>query len=323
NVAGDAPPPVAGPEPGPGPEPPPEPVSEPPPEPKPPPVRAPAPPLRAGRKPLASPAVRRRALEAGVDLGHDDLDRFLSGGAEVAPGPGLRANETVEEVKVVGLRRRIAERMAHAKRTIAHITYVEEVDVSALEDLRQALNREPVEGRPRLTILPFLVRAIVRAVAEQPALNAHYDDEAGVIRRFGGVHVGIAAQTPGGLVVPVLRHAEARDLWNSAAEIQRLGDAAKAGTATRAELTGSTITISSLGALGGIATTPVVNPPEVAVVGVNRIQVRPHWDGNGFVPRRMMNLSSSFDHRVIDGWDAAIFVQRIKALLETPAMIFL
>jgi 2-oxoisovalerate dehydrogenase E2 component (dihydrolipoyl transacylase) len=301
---------------------------------KPEPASPPAPARRAGQKPLASPAVRRRAMEAGVDLrqvrgsgpagriGHEDLDRFLAGGAEPAAAPGLRPNETVEEVNVVGVRRRIAERMAHAKRTIAHITYVEEVDVSALEDLRAALNREKAEGWPRLTILPFLVRAIVRTVAEQPALNAHFDEEAGVIRRFGAVHVGVAAQTPHGLVVPVLRHAEARDLWGCATEIQRLGDAAKAGTATREELSGSTITITSLGALGGIATTPVVNPPEVAIVGVNRIQVRPHWDGTQFVPRRMMNLSSSFDHRVVDGWDAAVFVQRIKALLETPAMIF-
>lgn len=279
--------------------------------------------------------MRRRALETGVDLrqvrgsgpagriGHDDLDRFLAGAGEPAGGSGLRPNETVEEVKVVGLRRRIAERMALAKRTIAHITYVEEVDVSALEDLRAALNREKVEGRPRLTILPFLVRAIVRAVAEQPGLNAHFEEEAGIIRRFGAVHVGIAAQTPQGLVVPVLRHAEARDLWGCATEIQRLGDAARAGTASRDELSGSTITITSLGALGGIATTPVVNPPEVAIIGVNRMQVRPMWDGAQFVPRRMMNLSSSFDHRVVDGWDAAVFVQRIKALLEAPAMIFL
>ncbi|BBK36549.1 dihydrolipoamide acetyltransferase component of pyruvate dehydrogenase complex [Allostella sp. ATCC 35155] len=341
NTKGDAPSPSAAEpaaEPGAASEPPPAavPPTRPAPEP-PPPARAspPAPPRRTGQKPLASPAVRRRALETGVDLrqvrgsgpagriGHDDLDRFLAGAGEPAGGSGLRPNETVEEVKVVGLRRRIAERMALAKRTIAHITYVEEVDVSALEDLRAALNREKVEGRPRLTILPFLVRAIVRAVAEQPGLNAHFEEEAGIIRRFGAVHVGIAAQTPQGLVVPVLRHAEARDLWGCATEIQRLGDAARAGTASRDELSGSTITITSLGALGGIATTPVVNPPEVAIIGVNRMQVRPMWDGAQFVPRRMMNLSSSFDHRVVDGWDAAVFVQRIKALLEAPAMIFL
>ncbi|BBK31173.1 branched-chain alpha-keto acid dehydrogenase E2 component [Stella humosa] len=293
------------------------------------------PPRREGDRPLASPAVRKRARDAGIDLrqvrgtgpagriGHDDLERFLAAGDQPAGAPGLRRNDAVEEVKIVGLRRRIAERMALAKRRIAHITYVEEVDVEALEDLRAALNKEKVEGRPRLTILPFLMRAMVKAVAEQPALNALYDDEAGVIHRHGGVHVGVATQTPAGLVVPVVRHAEARDLWGCAAELARLADAAKAGTATREELTGSTITITSLGSMGGIATTPVVNHPEVAIVGVNKIQVRPMWDGSQFVPRRMMNLSSSFDHRVIDGWDAAVFVQRIKALLEAPAMIFI
>ena len=177
-------------------------------------------------------------------------------------------------------------------------------------------------GRPKLTFLPFLMRSIVRAVAEQPALNAHFDDEAGIVRRHGGVHIGIATQTPAGLVVTVVRHAEARDLWGCAAELNRLAEAARAGTATREELSGSTITITSLGAMGGVVTTPVINHPEVAIVGVNKMSMRPVWDGTGFVPRRMMNLSSSFDHRVVDGWDAAVFVQRLKALVETPAMIF-
>jgi 2-oxoisovalerate dehydrogenase E2 component (dihydrolipoyl transacylase) len=166
------------------------------------------------------------------------------------------------------------------------------------------------------------MRALVKAVGEQPQLNAVYDDDAGIIQRHAGVHIGMAAQTPGGLMVPVVKHAEARDLWDCAAEVNRLAEAAKAGTATREELTGSTITITSLGAMGGVATTPVINYPEVAVVGVNKIMIRPMWDGTQFVPRKMMNLSSSFDHRVIDGWDAAVFVQRIKALLEAPAMIF-
>jgi 2-oxoisovalerate dehydrogenase E2 component (dihydrolipoyl transacylase) len=166
------------------------------------------------------------------------------------------------------------------------------------------------------------MRAMVKAIAEQPQINALFDDEAGVIHRHGGIHIGMAAQTPNGLVVPVVKHAEARDLWDCAAEVNRLADAAKAGSATREELSGSTITITSLGAMGGIATTPVINHPEVAIVGVNKMMVRPIWDGAQFVPRKMMNLSSSFDHRVIDGWDAAVFVQRIKALLETPAMIF-
>jgi 2-oxoisovalerate dehydrogenase E2 component (dihydrolipoyl transacylase) len=288
-----------------------------------------------GERPLAAPAVRLRAREAGVDLrqvpgtgpagriGHEDLDAFISRGRHPAPGPGLRRRTEVEETKVVGLRRRIAEKMALAKSRIPHITYVEEVDVTALEELRTRLNAEKVADRPRLTMLPFLMRAMVKAIEEQPKLNALFDDEAGVIRRHGGIHIGIATQTDAGLMVPVVRHAEARDLWDCAAELTRLAEAAKAGTAGREELTGSTITITSLGAMGGIVTTPVINHPEVAIVGVNKMAVRPVWDGAGFVPRKVMNLSSSFDHRVIDGWDAAVFVQRLRALLETPAMIFL
>jgi 2-oxoisovalerate dehydrogenase E2 component (dihydrolipoyl transacylase) len=197
------------------------------------------------------------------------------------------------------------------------------VDVTALEELRAALNKQKTgQERPKLTLLPFLMRAMVRAIAEQPHLNALYDDDAGIIRQYGGVHIGIAAQTASGLVVPVVKHAEALDLWESGAELNRLAEAAKSGIATREELSGSTITITSLGAMGGVVTTPVINYPEVAIVGVNKMMVRPVWDGAQFVPRKMMNLSSSFDHRVIDGWDAAVFVQRIKALLETPAMIF-
>jgi 2-oxoisovalerate dehydrogenase E2 component (dihydrolipoyl transacylase) len=290
-----------------------------------------------GEKPVASPAVRLRAREAGIDLRqvpgsgpagritHDDLDAFVKGGAQ-KPRPGgtggFAENNTVEDIKVVGLRRRIAEKMSLAKSRIPHITYVEELDVTALEDLRAALNKEKRADRPKLTLLPFLMRAMVKAIAEQPGVNAHFDDEAGIIHRYGAVHVGIAAQTPTGLVVPVVRHAEARDLWDCAAEVNRLAEAAKAGTATREELSGSTITITSLGAMGGVATTPVINHPEVAIVGVNKIMVRPVWDGAQFMPRKMMNLSSSFDHRVVDGWDAAVFIQRIKTLIETPALIF-
>jgi 2-oxoisovalerate dehydrogenase E2 component (dihydrolipoyl transacylase) len=291
-------------------------------------------PRAEGEKPLASPAVRLRAREAGIDLrqvpgtgpagriGHEDIDAFLSRGARPAARVGLQPNDRVEDIKVVGLRRKIAEKMAIAKSRVPHITYVEEVDVTALEELRAALNKEKKADRPKLTILPFLMRAMVKAIAEEPAVNAIYDDEAGVIHRYGGVHIGMAAQTPAGLVVPVVRHAEARDLWDCAAEVNRLAEAAKAGTATREELSGSTITITSLGAMGGIATTPVINHPEVAIVGVNKIAIRPMWDGTQFVPRKMMNLSSSFDHRVVDGWNAAVFVQRIKTLLETPALIF-
>ena len=277
--------------------------------------------------------MRLRAKEAGIDLRqvpgsgpagritHEDLDAFARGGAPtVARGPARR--DGVEEVKVVGLRRRIAEKMAVAKARIPHITYIEEVDVTALEDLRAGLNREAKPDRAKLTILPFLMRAMVRAIDEQPALNATYDDEAGIVRRHAAVHIGIAVQTPSGLVVPVVRHAEARSLFDCAAEAARLADAARNGTATREDLGGSTITITSLGAMGGVATTPVINHPEVAIVGVNKIMVRPVWDGTQFLPRKMMNLSSSFDHRVIDGWDAAVFVQRIKTLLETPALMF-
>lgn len=286
-----------------------------------------------GERPLASPAVRLRAKEAGVDLRqvpgsgpagritHDDLDLFISRGREPVAG-GLRRNTSVEEIKVVGLRRRIAEKMALAKARIPHITYVEEVDVTELENLRATLNAERRADRPKLTIMPFLMRAMVKAVHEQPQINALYDDEAGIVHRHGGVHIGMAAQTPAGLVVPVVRHAEARDLWDCAAEVNRLAEVARSGAATREELSGSTITITSLGAMGGVATTPVINHPEVAIVGVNKITVRPVWDGSQFIPRKMMNLSSSFDHRVVDGWDAAVFVQRVRALLETPALIF-
>lgn len=291
-------------------------------------------PRAAGEKPLAAPAVRLRAKEAGVDLRqvsgtgpagritHEDLDRFLNREAGGATAAGLQPDTSVQEVKIVGLRRRIAEKMALSKSRIPHITYVEEVDMTALEELRARLNGNLKKNNPKLTILPFLMRAMVKAIGEQPGVNAHFDDEAGVVRQYGGVHIGIAAQTPAGLVVPVVKHAEARDIFDCAREMARLSEAAKGGTAQSEELTGSTITISSLGAMGGIVSTPVINHPEVAIIGVNKLAVRPHWDGTQFIPRKMMNLSSSFDHRVIDGWDAAIFVQRLKALLETPALIF-
>ncbi|RYB06683.1 dihydrolipoamide acetyltransferase family protein [Lichenibacterium ramalinae] len=289
----------------------------------------------AGEKPLAAPAVRRRALEAGIDLRqvrgtgpagritHDDLDAVARADAAPTPAAGSRERTGVEDVAVRGLRRRIARAMAESTRRVAHFSYVEEVDVTALEELRAALNRRHGAARPKLTLIPFLVQALVRALPDFPGLNAHYDDEAEVVHRFGAVHVGIAAQTAGGLVVPVLRHAEARDLWNCAAEVRRLAEAARDGTAARDELSGSTITVTSLGALGGIASTPVVNRPEVAIVGVNRQVMRPMWIGGGVVPRLMMNLSSSFDHRVVDGHEAASFIQAVKALLETPALLFM
>ena len=291
-------------------------------------------PRREGEKPLAAPAVRLRAREAGIDLRqvagtgpaaritHEDLDGFIARGRTLSGKPVSPARSAVEEVKIVGLRRRIAERMALANARIPPITYVEEVDVTQLEDLRETLNKEKRQDQERLTLLPFLMRAIVRAIADQPNLNALFDDEAGIVRLHAAVHIGIAAQTPMGLMVPVVRHVEALDLWGCATEVKRLSEAAKAGTATRDELMGSTITITSLGALGGLASTPIINPPEVAIVGVNKMMVRPVWNGTVFLPRKMMNLSSSFDHRVIDGWEAARFIQRIKALLEAPALIF-
>jgi 2-oxoisovalerate dehydrogenase E2 component (dihydrolipoyl transacylase) len=296
----------------------------------------PGPPRPPGDKPVASPAVRQRARDAGVDLRqvrgsgpagrilHDDLDAFLrgAGGAAIAVA-GRTADPTVQDIRITGLRRQIAQRMAESKRRAAHFAYVEEVDVTALEALRASLNGGGGEQRPRLTLLPFLMRAVVRAVVEFPLMNALYDDEADILHRYGGVHLGIATQTPNGLMVPVVRHAEARDLWGCAAELKRVSEAARAGVAAREELAGSTITITSLGALGGIVSTPIINRPEVAIVGVNKLMVRPVWQDGGFVPRRMMNLSSSFDHRIVDGHDAARFIQRIRGYLETPATLFM
>lgn len=283
-------------------------------------------------RPLAAPSVRALARERGIDLRHvrgsgpqgrilrDDVEAFDPRHATAPP----RAREEVEEVRIIGLRRRIAQRMEEANR-VPQITIVEEVDVSALEALRLRLNDRPKTGSdvPKLTLLPFIARAVVLAVADQPALNARYEADAGILRRFAAVHIGIATQTPAGLVVPVLRHAETRSLMATAAEIARLAAAARDGTATRDELSGSTITLTSLGPLGAIATTPLLNVPEVAIVGVNRMALRPVWTGSGVEPRQMMNLSCSFDHRVIDGWDAAVFVRRLKDLLETPALLFL
>jgi 2-oxoisovalerate dehydrogenase E2 component (dihydrolipoyl transacylase) len=295
-----------------------------------------APTQAASDKPLASPAVRLRAQDGGVDLRqvtgtgpagritHDDLDQFLARGAQPQPSStGLARKTAVEEIKVTGLRRRISEKMVLATSRIPHITYVEEIDVSDLEDLRATMNAARKPDQTRLTILPFLMRALVKTIDEQPGVNATFDDDAGIISRHAAVHIGIATQTPAGLTVPVVRHAEARGIWDCAAELARLAEAARTGSALREELSGSTITITSLGAMGGIATTPIINHPEVAIVGVNKIMTRPVWDGSQFIPRKMMNLSSSFDHRVVDGWDAATFVQRIKTLLETPALIFI
>jgi 2-oxoisovalerate dehydrogenase E2 component (dihydrolipoyl transacylase) len=295
-----------------------------------------APPRYATGRPgkvQAAPAVRARASTLGIDLAavpgsgpegrvrHEDLDRMLLHRREALPVPV--PDGTVEEIKVIGLRRQIAQRMQESKRRIPHFSYVEEVDVTALEALRSDLNASIGEGKPRITLLPFLIRAIVGAVASNPALNAHFDDEAAVIRRYTEVHAGVATQTPRGLVVPVVKRAQARDLWDIASEIVRLSEAARAGKATRDELTGSTITVSSLGALGGIMATPIINPPEVAIVGVNRIVERPVVRDGRIAIARIMNLSSSFDHRVVDGFDAAAFIRDVKGELEAPGRLLL
>ncbi len=322
------------------------------------PERSPAPPKaapelakpparRPGERPIASPAVRRRAWDLGIELRfvpgsgaggrvmHEDLDAYAAkqvvlgqaARGEGAPviGPGaVQFAERHEEVAlpVIGLRRKIAQKMQLSKRQIPHFTYVEEVDVTELEALRARLNANGGGERPRLTLLPFLMRAVVLAVRDFPQINARFDDEAGVVTRHGAVHIGIATQTDNGLMVPVLRHAEARDLWASAAEVARLAEAARTGKAAREELSGSTITITSLGALGGIVSTPVINHPEVAIIGVNRMVERPVIRGGAIVARQMMNLSSSFDHRVVDGSDGAEFVQALRGYLECPATLF-
>jgi 2-oxoisovalerate dehydrogenase E2 component (dihydrolipoyl transacylase) len=296
----------------------------------------PPPPAEPHHKPLASPAVRQRADDLDIDLTkvkgtgpdghitHADLDGFLTVRERLErPEPAAAHDSAVEEVKVTGLRRKIAEKMVLSASRIPHITYVEEIDVTDLEDLRATMNGNRRSGQPKLTILPFLMRALVKAVADHPGMNATFDDENGVVRHYEAVHIGIATQTPSGLTVPVVRHTETLGLWQCADEVARVAEAARNGTAHREELMGSTITISSLGALGGVVSTPIINHPEVAIIGVNKIMTRPVWDGTRFVPRKMMNLSSSFDHRVVDGWDAAVFIQAVKALLEKPALIFI
>ncbi|EPX75588.1 Dihydrolipoamide acyltransferase component of branched-chain alpha-keto acid dehydrogenase complex [Salipiger mucosus DSM 16094] len=275
--------------------------------------------------------MRKRASDLGLDLAevtgtgpegrvtHADLDRHLTRGAAPAP---RRASDGVTETRVIGLRRKIAEQMTRAHAAIPAITIVEEVDVTELERLRAKMKDERGEARARLTLLPFLIRAMDLSRRVAPQVNAHYDDVEGVLREFAAVHVGVATQTEKGLMVPVMRHAEACSLWDMAAEIARLAEGARAGKLGREELGGSTVTITSLGALGAVASTPIINHPEVAIVGVNRKAIRPVWDGNRFAPREVMNLSASFDHRVVDGWDAARFVARMKELLEVPALLF-
>lgn len=297
------------------------------------------------RKALASPAVRKRAREAGIDLDsvpgsgpggrvtRADLDSAAPGTTQTAaparittpatPAPTGTKRTGIHEVKLMGLRRKIAEQMAVARDHIPPFTYVEELDVTELDALRKHLNEVHGATRGKLTFLPFFMRAMVRVLANFPQCNAHFDDDKGIVTRFDAVHIGVATQTPQGLIVPVVRHAETLDLWQCAAEITRVAEGARTGKAARDELSGSTITLTSLGALGGIVSTPIINHPEVAIIGVNKVQERPVYMNGNLVPRQIMNLSSSFDHRVVDGYDAARMIQAMKALLEHPATLFI
>jgi 2-oxoisovalerate dehydrogenase E2 component (dihydrolipoyl transacylase) len=287
-------------------------------------------------KPLAAPAVRNRARDLGIDLRlvrgtgpegritHSDVLDYAEARerpASQTPAPKAEREE-IEDIPLVGLRRAIAEHMETSARRIPHFAYVEAVDVTALEELRAHLNETRAAHR-HLTLLPFLMRAIVNAIAAHPQVNARFDDEARILHRYRAAHIGIATQTSAGLTVPVVHHAKRLDLWQAAAEIGRLSEAARAGKAKREELTGSTITITSLGRLGGLVATPVINHPEVAIVGVNRIDEQPAVRSGQVVIRKMMNLSSSFDHRIVDGWEAASFIAKIKDYLEHPATLFI
>ena len=331
----------------PEPEPEPELESEPEPEPEPeaqakaePVVATPTAPVvsqqaSSGSRPLASPAVRRRAREAGVDLSsvsgtgpagrisHDDLDAFISGGGRLAAVQSGIKLTGVEEHPVIGLRRKIAEKMAISKRNAAHFSYFEEVDVTELENLRQHLNSTRSSEQPKLTYLPFIVQALVKAIRKFPQCNAIYDEEKGVVFRHQAVHVGISTQTDDGLMVPVIKHAEAIDIWDTANELVRVTSAARAKTATVDELTGSTITITSLGAMGGLGATPIINHPEVSIVSIHAARDRAVVREGEIVVRKMMNLTSSFDHRIIDGYDGALLIQELKSMLENPATIFM
>ena len=307
------------------------------PEPQPEPKSAPSPSASSepAEKVLASPAVRKRARDLGIDLAevkpaddgrvrHGDLDQFLAynAGGGFSPAGETRADETI---KVIGLRKRIAQNMSASKRNIPHFTYVEECDVTDLERMRGDLNASR-GSKPKLTLLPLLITAICKRLPDYPMINARYDDEANVVTRHGSVHLGMATQTDNGLIVPVIRDAQSRNIWQLANEIGRLANAARDGSAKSEELSGSTLTITSLGPLGGVATTPVINRPEVAIIGPNRIIERPMFvaDGQGgerIEKRKLMNISISCDHRVVDGYDAASFIQELKKLIETPVLL--
>mgnify|MGYP002843655899 FL=1 len=289
-----------------------------------------------GARPLASPAVRQRARESGIDLTtvagsgpagritHGDLDTWKEAGSPVAAaGPSRAARTGTTEVPVIGLRRKISESMTASYTTIPHFSYFEEVDITHLDELRVHLNSTKTEGQPKLTYLPFIMQALVKALGENPVCNALFDDEKGVVTRHDAVHLGIATQTDRGLYVPVVKHVEAQDIWQSASEMQRVSQAARDGTAGLDELSGSTFTITSLGRMGGLGATPIINKPEVGILGVHNAVDTPVVRNGQIVVRKMLRLSSSWDHRVVDGWDGAMLVQRLKALLENPATIFM
>ena len=289
-----------------------------------------------GARPLASPAVRQRARESGIDLTnvagsgpagritHGDLDSWKEAGSPVAAaGPSRAARTGTTEVPVIGLRRKISESMTASYTTIPHFSYFEEVDITHLDELRVHLNSTKTDGQPKLTYLPFIMQALVKALGENPVCNALFDDEKGVVTRHDAVHLGIATQTDRGLYVPVVKHVEAQDIWQSASEMQRVSQAARDGTAGLDELSGSTFTITSLGRMGGLGATPIINKPEVGILGVHNAVDTPVVRNGQIVVRKMLRLSSSWDHRVVDGWDGAMLVQRLKALLENPATIFM
>lgn len=289
-----------------------------------------------GARPLASPAVRQRARESGIDLTtvsgsgpagritHGDLDSWKAAGSPVAAaGPARSAQTGTTEVPVIGLRRKISESMTASYTTIPHFSYFEEVDITHLDELRVHLNSTRADGQPKLTYLPFIMQALVKALGENPVCNALFDDDKGVVTRHDAVHLGIATQTDRGLYVPVVKHVEAQDIWQSASEMQRVSQAARDGTAGLDELTGSTFTITSLGRMGGLGATPIINKPEVGILGVHNAVDTPVVRNGQIVIRKMLRLSSSWDHRVVDGWDGAMLVQRLKTLLENPATIFM
>ena len=344
NASASAPAPEAKVEPAPAPEPKAEPAPAPAPTPAPAATPAPASAVveRApGTKALASPAVRQRARQANVDLNfvagsgpagrisHADLDAHIAGGANGASrarpmGASARVEKNgTEDIKVIGLRRKIAEGMVSSYSTIPHFSYFEEVDVTALEELRQHLNATRPEGAPKLTYLPFIMQALVKALDERPECNALYDDDSNVVTRHEAINLGIATQTDRGLFVPVVKHVEAMDIWQAATEMTRVTSATRDGKATADDLSGSTFTITSLGRLGGLGATPIINKPEVGILGVHNAKDRAVVKDGNIVIRRIMNLSSSWDHRVVDGHDGASLVQLIKSYLEHPATIFM